>query len=97
MKAATAPPIFSATATHSVPPVALVSISVSARATFTEARCSARHPKEPTRACNRLVMAIPGVVTLHVQSVASNAHRSGRGRVVNCPRCGALLEVIEHR
>lgn len=42
-------------------------------------------------------MAIPGQVVIQVTRVESNDERSGRGRVVGCPRCGELCEVIEHR
>lgn len=88
MSTAHAPPIFSATATHSVAPVALTTLTV-VRATivYTDARC----------VCNRRVMSIPGVVTIEVRVVKSDNDRSGRGRVVHCKRCSSLLEVIEHR
>lgn len=83
-----APPIFSATAPSSAPPVALVSITVSARAVvYTDVRCT----------CNRRIMAVPGLVTVEVRVVKSDKDRSGRGRVLSCKRCSSLLEVIEHR
>lgn len=90
MKTAPAPPIFSASTT-SVAPVALVSLSVTARAiVFTDVRC-------PN--CRKLVMAVPGVVIAEVRAVKDNDARSGRGRVVKCNRggCQTLCEVIEHR
>ncbi len=86
-------PIFQPVPSDVARPVALVSLTVThsvvARATlvFTDARC----PK-----CRRLVMAIPGLPTIEVRTVASNSDRSGRGRVVDCRRCSTLLEVIEH-
>lgn len=67
--------------------VALVSITVTGAVVYSDARC-------PN--CHRLVMAIPGTPTFEVRAVASNAHRSGRGRVVSCHRCRTLCEIVEH-
>ena len=71
-----------------VAPVALVSITVT-RATifYSDARC-------PN--CHRLVMAIPGTPLFEVRAVASNEHRSGRGRVVSCHRCRTRCAIVEH-
>ncbi|HLB55143.1 MAG TPA: hypothetical protein VJK71_08545 [Gemmatimonadales bacterium] len=66
--------------------VALCTVTVTAVAVYTDARCPG---------CQRLIMAIPGLVTLEVRRVATTTDRSGRGRVVTCKRCG-LCEVIEH-
>lgn len=80
--------LFSTSVAH---PVALVSVTVTARAiVFTDARC-------PN--CGRLVMAIPGTPLIEVRPVRNNDDRSGRGRVVKCNRggCQSLLEVIEHQ
>lgn len=56
-------------------------------AAYTEARCAA---------CNRVIGAWPGAVTLEVRKVANNAARSGRGVGVPCKRCNQLCEVINH-
>lgn len=86
----TAPPVFrvSATATQPVAHVALVSITVSARAiVFTDVRC-------PN--CRRRIMSVPGTPVIDVRAVRTDADRSGRGRVLGCKRCSTLCEVIEH-
>lgn len=81
-------PVFTPTAElHWHRMVALVSLTVVALVVYTSARCSS---------CGRRVMTVPGVVDVEVRSVASNAHQSGRGRVVSCARCRTLCEVIEH-
>ena len=90
------PAIFGdSTASQSGPQlVARVTLTVSTTVTtiraivvFTEARCPG---------CRRLVMAVPGRVTLESRMVRDNTERSGRGRVVSCPRCKGLVEVVEH-
>lgn len=94
-------PIFS-TQSNSGPdvPVALSSLTVcttatATRAIFTDARCPARRPDG--RTCHRRLMAIPGVVQIETRVVQSDTERSGRGRVLSCGRCSALVEVIEHK
>jgi len=74
-------------ATCSVALVARVTMTVSRAVVFTDVRCPS---------CQRRVMAIPGKPTLDVRVVQSDADRSGRGRVISCKRCSALLDVIEH-
>lgn len=56
---------------------------------FTDARCPD---------CDRIIMFVPGVVTLEVRPCRTIDQRSGRGRVVRCPndRCRHYAEVIEH-
>lgn len=71
---------------HTVAHVALTTLSVAGAIVFTDARC----------VCGRRLMAIPGVVTIEVRRCATERDRSGRGRVVSCHRCKALLEIIEH-
>ena len=81
-------PLRASSSQTAVAHVALVSITVSARAVvYSDARC-------PN--CHRLVMAIPGTPLFEVRAVASNEHRSGRGRVVSCHRCRTLCEIVEH-
>lgn len=66
--------------------IATVTLAASARATYTDVRC----------ACNKKIMAIPGVVTrLEVRPISSNALGSGRGPIIKCGNCG-LVEVIAH-
>ena len=46
--------------------------------------------------CNGMVMGIPNTIAFEVRRVTSNHGSSGRGRVVVCPKCDRLVEVIEH-
>lgn len=77
-----------------VAPVARVRVAVSltvatraSRISWTYALCAR---------CKRKVMGVPRDAVLEVRALRTNAERSGRGRVVGCPRCGTLCEVIEH-
>jgi hypothetical protein len=47
--------------------------------------------------CGNRLMDIPGEVLPEVRILASEAHRSGRGRAILCKKCKELCEVIEHR
>jgi DNA-directed RNA polymerase subunit RPC12/RpoP len=68
--------------------VASVTISVTAVVVvYTDVRC-------PN--CSRRVMSLPGRPLLDIQVRRTDADRSGRGAVVGCARCKALLEVIQH-
>lgn len=71
------------------PPFRLhVSVAVAVTCTvaaYTDVRC----PQ-----CNRTIMAIPGRVHVLPRIVESAEHRSGRGPVCACKRCGALVEAI---
>ena len=79
---------------HTVALVALVTNTVMGAAVvmgvpaavYTEARCR----------CGRLIMAVPGRVAVEVRMVRTNYERTGRGRVVACPRGCGLCEVVEH-
>lgn len=46
--------------------------------------------------CNGLVMGVPKTNAVEVKRVTANQDSSGRGRVVVCPKCRGLCEVIEH-
>jgi hypothetical protein len=46
--------------------------------------------------CGRVVMSIPGRVLLEAKRLTAHRHRSGRGRVLTCPSCRELVEVVEH-
>jgi hypothetical protein len=81
-------PIFRVTATHSAPFVALATLTSTGAIVFTDVRC--------VPPCNRRVMAVPGMPRLQVSVIQNDGERSGRGRVLSCPRCKKLLEVIEH-
>ena len=72
---------------RAVAAVAIVSLSLVATRPWTEVRC----PE-----CARRVMTIPGLVATETRRIRGDQDRSGRGRIVGCPRCCALLEVIEH-
>ena len=87
---------FHATATiSSGPQAALVTLSVVAGAvSHTEVRCAGK--RADGRICNRKVMVIPGHAVVEVR-VSTTSQGSGRGRVVDCPRCNSLLEIVEHR
>lgn len=67
--------------------VAFVTLTVTASAIFTDARCPA---------CNRIVMLVPGVIDIEVRSVQGPSGASGEHRVVPCKRCGSYCEVREH-
>jgi hypothetical protein len=54
---------------------------------YTDVRC----PK-----CNRRVMSLPGSPLLDVRAHSGEADRLGRGVVVACGRCKALIEAIPH-
>ena len=46
--------------------------------------------------CDRRIMDVPGEPLIQTRTVTADS-ASGRGRVVNCKRCNAFVEVIEHR
>lgn len=64
-----------------------------AAATLTLAAWTNAHCPPP---CDRVVMTVPGSVLLEARRLVSFGGRSGRGRVVTCPRCEKPVEVIEH-
>lgn len=78
-------PIFY-TSLRAVAQVAVVSLTLATAVPFTEVRCL----------CARRVMTVPGLVAVEVRKIRGDAERSGRGRILSCPRCRSLLEVIEH-
>ena len=68
--------------------VAYVTLTATARVlTFTKIRCPS---------CGRWMMSVPGRVLSQVLQLDEMGDHTGRGRVVVCPRCSTLSEVIEH-
>jgi hypothetical protein len=72
--------------------MAVVSVTLTVAAAFvvyTHVRCPS---------CQSTVMAIPGAIHFELRIVATNADRSGKGRVVSCYKrnCRQMVEVIEH-
>lgn len=64
---------------------AFVSLTVTASVVvYTAVRCG----------CGRRLMDWPGHA--YAREIADMQQRSGRGPTVTCPRCAALVEVVEH-
>ncbi len=65
---------------------AFVSLTVTASVVvYTAVRCG----------CGRWLMDVPGTVVPEVRPIEDRRQRQ-RGRALSCPRCSALVEVIEH-
>lgn len=69
-------------------PSVVAAATLTVVATWTNAQCPPP--------CGRVVMAVPGRVLLEAKRLTSFGRRSGRGRVITCPRCESAVEVIEH-
>jgi hypothetical protein len=46
--------------------------------------------------CNRRVMSLPGRPPVDTLAHRGEHERSGRGPVVACPKCKALIEAVPH-
>ena len=76
------------TAPHWHRMVALVSLTVTAAVKIVYTRAVCPH-------CGKLLWLVPGKRVIVRRKLERVVDGEGEGRVVSCPRCPALLEVVE--